>query len=160
MKVEQVMTKDVATCYPDDALIDAASLMAAENRGSLVVLAGDGSRRVAGILTDRDVCLAVARSPELSGLQVRSAMASPVHCCRPDDALWELVALAETHAVRRFPVVDGGGQLEGLITLDDIAREAARSGAGMPALSAHQVCRAIGRCASEPHDAGHLQLGS
>jgi len=158
MKVEQAMTKEVASCFPEDSLRDAATLMAAEDRGALVVLEADASRHVLGVVTDRDVCLALAREDDAAGLPVRAVMSAPPICCRPDDALWELLALAETHGVRRFPVIDRGGQLLGLVSLDDVAREAARSHPGIQALSAHEVCRTLALCAASPHRAQELAL--
>ena len=159
MKIEQVMSKNVASCFPEDSIQDAARLMDAEGTGSLVVLDSGPARHVVGMISDRDVCLAYARSDAgQAEPTVRSVMSSPVHCCRPDDALWELLAMADTHRVRRFPVIDGGGQLLGVVSLNDAAREVARHHSGIPTLSAHEVCRAIAIC-TRGATAETLQLG-
>jgi CBS domain-containing protein len=147
VKVEQLMSKNVATCFPDDTVQDAATLMAAFDTGCLVVLESGEMLHVIGVITDRDVCLAMARSEiPPTEIEVRSVMSSPAHCCRADDAVWEVLALAETYRVRRFPVIDSGGQLLGIVTLDDTAREMARRKDGLPSLGAHEVCRAIATC--------------
>ncbi len=158
MRVVDAMTREVVTCFPDDALTDAAALMAAEGRGCLVVVDSDGNRRVAGLLTDRDVCMAVGGTPvDLEQTPVRAAMSAPPFCCRPDDTLWEVLAMAETHRVRRFPVVDAQGHLIGMISLDDVAREAANP-RGIPALSASEVCRVFGGNRKDPVAPSHLAL--
>jgi CBS domain-containing protein len=160
LKVEQVMSKNAATCFPDDTVQDAAALMSAYDTGCLVVLEGREMLHVVGMITDRDVCLALGRTDARpSEVDVRSAMSSPAHCCRPEDALWEILAMAETYRVRRFPVVDSGGQLLGVVTLDDAARQVAQHRAGIPALSGHEVCRAIAEC-SAGKTAEHAELGS
>ncbi|MGH0037539.1 MAG: CBS domain-containing protein [Myxococcota bacterium] len=158
MKVEQVMSKNVATCFPEDTVQDAATLMKAYGTGCLIVLEGGEMFQVLGVITDRDVCLALGRTDRRpSDLEVRSVMSSPAHCCRPDDALWEILAMAETYRVRRFPVIDSGGQILGVVSLDDAARQAARHSTGVPALGARDVCRAIAMC-SEGRGAGSPRL--
>jgi len=159
MKIEDVMVKDVATCFPEDSVQDAATLMASYDTGTLVVLESGEVPRVVGIVTDRDICMAVARQEVAPGdLSIRRVMSSPAHCCRPDDALWELLTLAETYHVRRFPVVDADRQLLGIVSLDDAAREAARERPELTTLSALEVCRAIAVCSGDKH-AEALLLG-
>ena len=147
MHVEGVMVKDPVCCRPEEPLRDAARQMAEHGASCLVVVADAVSRRVVGMLTEGDVCRAAAEG-ELGVRSVASAMSSPV-LCRPRDLLWEVLLLGETHGARRFPVVEEGGQLLGLITLEDVAREAAREQPGVPALSPHDVCRVIAESASK-----------
>lgn len=141
------MSKRVSTCFPEDSVRDAATLMAAYDTDFLVVLEGGEMLHVVGVLTAHDVCRALGRGDAPpSEVEVRAVMSSPAHCCRPDDALWEIPALAETYRVRRFPVIDSSGQLLGVVSLDDAAREAARHGSAVPSLGAVDVCRAVSVC--------------
>jgi CBS domain-containing protein len=159
VKVEDVMTKQVLTCLAGDRVRDAALLMDREDRGSLFVLAEDGSGRNEGVLTDRDVCLSAARGQEgIGDLRVRAVMSSDPHVCHPRDDLRSVLEIIETSGCRRLPVVDGGGHMLGAITLTDIARVAVKS--SDPDVSAVDVCRALVACASQRRDPGRILLGS
>ena len=95
--------------------------------GCLPVTADDGSGRVVGMITDRDICMA-ARFQErtLQELRVEDAMAETVRACNPEDSLGHAETIMAGARVRRLPVVDDSGQLIGLVSLADLAREAAR----------------------------------
>ena len=58
MKVEDLMTRSVGTCRPTDTLSSAAQLMWERDCGCVPVVSDDGSNRVVGMLTDRDICMA------------------------------------------------------------------------------------------------------
>jgi CBS domain-containing protein len=125
MNVAQLMTRIVETCRPDDSLAVAAGKMWDHDIGCLPVVAPDG--RVTGIVTDRDICMAgyiQGRPP--SDIPVSVAMSKDLYACRPDDALIEAEETMRSHQVRRLPVIDGEGKLVGMISLNDLAREAER----------------------------------
>ena len=148
MSVEMVMNKVVATCRPRDTLLDAVRVMLQEDVGSVVVVSGDGSGRVVGLLTQRDLCAAAARTEKALGqLEVRCALTGEVHLCQPDDPLMDALQSMCSARVRRLPVVDQKGHLMGIIGLGDIARAAAEDQAGLPVLSSRSVCRTMAECA-------------
>ena len=125
MKIENVMTRGVKTCRPEDTLARAAQIFWDLDCGVVPVV--DGENRVVGMLTDRDVCLAAWRERRpLSELEVACAMSSPVHGCADDDELSEALGLMRRYQVRRLPVLDRGGRLVGLLSQDDVIRAAAR----------------------------------
>lgn len=158
MKVEDAMTKRVATCLVSDFVSDAARLMDREGLGSLCVLADDGSGRLAGVLTDRDVCLAVARGESrLAELHVRALMSADLHVCHAGDELKQALLEIETCGRRRLPVVDDAGRLQGLLTLTDLAELAA--GAQPAPISPAELCRVLVSCASRRREPEHLLLG-
>ncbi len=126
MKVEQLMTKDVASCRPDDSLNDAARIMWERDCGCVPVTEGQGGRLV-GVLTDRDVCMAAYfRGTGLPAIPVREVMSTGVRACRPADELAEAEETMRAAQIHRLPVVDDADQLLGLLSLADLAREAAR----------------------------------
>jgi signal-transduction protein with cAMP-binding, CBS, and nucleotidyltransferase domain len=93
--------------------------------GSLPVTAGDGSQRLLGIITDRDVCMAIRlEGGELEELRVEDVMTEAVRACNPGDPLSEAVAIMSEARVRRLPVVDDSDRVIGLLSLADLAREA------------------------------------
>jgi CBS domain-containing protein len=127
MKVERLMTRDVTTCRPDDTLNDAARVMWERDCGFVPITAGEASRRVVGIVTDRDVCIAAyTRGQALGQIRIRDVMSTGIRSCRPADDLAAAEATMRACQIHRLPVVDEADQLLGVISLADIAREAAR----------------------------------
>ncbi len=128
MKTEELMTRDVRTCGPDDRLNAAAHIMWDRDCGCVpVVEQADGAARVVGMLTDRDVCMAAyTQGRPLEDITVRSAMSKEVCACRCTDPLETAVKTLEEHQIRRLPVLDEGGRLMGMLSLADIACEAER----------------------------------
>ena len=130
MKIAQLMSKEVSTCTPDDTLNEAARIMWERDCG-MVPIVGDGAtRRVVGVVTDRDVCMAVYTiGRPLWQIRIGDIMSTRVTSCRADAELREAEQAMRTAQVHRLPVVDDANQLLGVISLTDIAREAAREGA-------------------------------
>jgi CBS domain-containing protein len=127
MKVEQLMTKTVASCVPGDTLNEAARIMWERDCGVVPVVEAQGSQHVIGMLTDRDICMAAyTKGQTLSQIQVRDAMSSGAQSCHPGQDVAEAERAMRDAQVHRLPVVDEADQLLGVISLADIAREAAR----------------------------------
>lgn len=125
MYVAQIMTRNVASCGATDSLADAARLMAEADCGAVPVLADAQTRRVVGIVTDRDICMAAYHTGKpLGELRVRDAMTTPVRTCRADASSGEAEYVMRDARVRRLPVVDERDALIGLVSLADLAREA------------------------------------
>lgn len=123
MKVRDIMQREVRLCSPDNDLTVAGKIMAEVGCGVLPIL-GEGDR-VVGMLTDRDICLAVAggdRKP--SEVKVRDVMSRDVYACHPDESIRRALKTMREHRVRRLPVVDDHGELRGLLSLDDVVLEA------------------------------------
>ena len=126
MKVEQLMTKSVRACRPDENLNEAARIMWETDVGCVPVVAGDETRHVVGIVTDRDICMAAyTQGRALHEIPVSTVMTRNVVACRPDDTIGRVEERMGENQTRRLPVLDDGGQLLGMISLTDIAREAA-----------------------------------
>ena len=134
MKVHEVMTSPAHSCTADTSLAAAAIVMRDYNCGALPVL--DEQGRPIGILTDRDVCMAVARKNRFpAAISVHEIMTPQPLTCSPDTGLTEVVDLMAEHHVRRLPVVDAEGRLVGIVSLSDVAAVAARKrGADHPLL--------------------------
>jgi CBS-domain-containing membrane protein len=128
MRVEQLMTRNVETCRPDESLHRAAELMWKRDCGALPVVTGEaGAEQVVGMLTDRDVCMAAyMRGRPLWEITVAGAMSRRVCSCRPTDAVGVALKIMETNQIRRLPVLDANDRLVGLLSLADVSREAAR----------------------------------
>jgi CBS domain-containing protein len=108
---------DVETASRETPVVDLARRMLEEELGDLVIAADD---RPVGIVTDRDITLAVARHGDVSELIAEDVMTSDPVTIHEDATAVDLPAtMAEGH-VRRIPVVDDDGKLVGIATLDDV----------------------------------------
>ena len=150
MKVSELMCKHVATVQPQQTLDRAARLMQAQACGCVVVV--DEGSTLLGIVTDRDVCMAALRADRsLALVQAQYAMSANVYTCAPEDTIEEAERRMGQHQVRRLPVVDADGKVRGILSLDDIAREAAREeGLIMPRVASREVGRTLGQI-TRPH---------
>jgi CBS-domain-containing membrane protein len=121
MNVAHCMTRDPKTCRASDSLERAAQIMWENDCGCVPVL--DDASKIAGIVTDRDVCMAAyTRGAPLHALGVASAMARDVATCRPGDTLETALRTMRARQVRRLPVLDPDGGIAGLISLTDVVR--------------------------------------
>ncbi len=126
MTVGQIMNREVKSCRPQDSLNRAAQIMWEEPCGAVPIV--DEQSRPIGFLTDRDICMAAyTQGKPLEALRVGTAMAQKVVSCGADDDLDSAAELMRQHRTRRLPVVDRSGTLVGLLSLDDLACEAART---------------------------------
>jgi CBS domain-containing protein len=127
MKVREIMSEPVVTCTPDSTLRHAASLMRDADFGTLPVV--DAAGHLVGIITDRDVCLAVAASGRHPGnIAVREVMTHKLKTVLLYDSVHTALAAMKHGRVRRLPVVDAEGQLKGLLSVEDIVVRALETG--------------------------------
>lgn len=152
MKVCEMMTKEVRGCWPDSSLAAATQIMWATDCGALPVLGDDD--RVVGMITDRDISIAVAMTQRRpSEITVGEVMSKPVYTCRPDDHIKVALNFMAAAQVRRLPVINQSGALQGILSISDIMACCWRSaGAQIPSVSCHDLVEAMGRIC-EPRDA-------
>lgn len=123
MQVANVMNNAVRSCHVEDHLDLAAREMWDGDIGSVPIV--DADRKVVGIVTDRDICMAAyMQGRPLGEIPVTVAMAKKVVTCRPDDLVADAEARMQTNQIRRLPVVDGNGRLTGILSINDLARRA------------------------------------
>src|SRR5512139_907234 len=145
MRVDTIMSRQIASCAPHDSLERAAQLMWEHDCGCLPVCQGDGTVGLVGIITDRDICMsAMFQGKPLKELRVDTAMAHSVQTCRPEESLADAERKMQEARVRRLPVTAEDGTLLGLISMADLAREATRQ-ARSPRheLSSGEVCSTL-----------------
>lgn len=119
MQVREIMTTPPVTCTPETSLGIAAGRMADHACGILPVV--DTRGRLAGIITDRDICLAMSRTNRNAlSISVREVMTRKVASVQLGDDVRRALVLMRTARVRRVPVRDAGGHLEGVLSIDDI----------------------------------------
>jgi CBS domain-containing protein len=119
MKVRDVMTPSAVCCKPETNIGAAVELLWSHNCGMLPVV--DVNHRLVGIVTDRDICIAMGTRNRLPGeLTVGEIAIQRVFTCKPDDEIHEALGTMAEKQVRRLPVVNGEGVPEGILSMDDI----------------------------------------
>jgi CBS domain-containing protein len=142
MKVREIMTENVVSCPKDVDVGSAARLMFEGRFGTLPVVSPDGG--LAGIITDRDIAMAVAtRRRNASHIAVHEAMSARVRSCFADDEIGAALKQMEQARVRRLPVLDSAGHLTGILSVDDIVLRAADKTDGIPSAELVNVLRRI-----------------
>jgi len=137
MKAQDLMTANAVTCGPGTNLAAAAGLMWDNNCGALAVTNDDG--KVIGLITDRDICIAVATRQRLaSEIRVGEVITGEVWACAPRDGIQNLLQTMRHARVRRLPVIGEDGALQGIVSISDVVLRAEEAqGKQMPKLS-HQ----------------------
>ena len=125
MKVQDIMSTNPSTVTPDSRLRDAARLMQTENVGVVPVVESNDSKRLVGILTDRDIAIrVVAEGRDAENTSVGQIMSANVKTCRATDDVDEVMDVMGKEQVRRVPIVDERGSLVGIVAQADIVLEA------------------------------------
>jgi CBS domain-containing protein len=122
MKCSELMTKDPSCCLPTDTVFDAAQLMKSEDVGPIPIVNDKQTKKLAGIVTDRDLALkVVAEGLDPKQTKIEEVMTTGVQTCNPDDDVSNVLKLMEHHHVRRIPIVDDQDRLVGIIAQADVA---------------------------------------
>jgi CBS domain-containing protein len=125
MKAQDIMSKDPMCVTPDTPLVEAARIMKTENIGVVPVVESTGSKRLVGVLTDRDIAIrAVAEGRDGATTSVGHVMSSDVRTSAASDSVEDVMELMGREQVRRIPIVDESGALVGIIAQADIVIEA------------------------------------
>jgi CBS domain-containing protein len=115
------MTKDPSACVPSDTAVKAAGIMRDEKAGIVPVIENEQSQRIVGVVTDRDLCMnVVAEGRDPRRVHVQECMTTIVVTCSPNDSVQRATDLMKENQIRRVPVVDEHGKLQGIVSLADV----------------------------------------
>ena len=119
MKVQDLMTTSPAACTLTNSLADAAMMMWHHDCGILPIVAEGG--KVVGVITDRDICMAgVLTGRNLTNIAVKDVISQRVFACTIDDDVRTALKTMQENRVRRLPVVDELGLLQGMLSMNDL----------------------------------------
>lgn len=116
MPVENLAV-DAVTVDKNTSVSDIARIMGDEGIGDLIVVEDN---KPVGIITDRDIALEVGQNDDISSLTANDLMAEDLVTIQDDAEAVELPKKMDEGKVRRMPVVDEDGTLQGIVTLDDV----------------------------------------
>ena len=122
MHVGECCNREVVIANRRDSVVEAARLMRSNHVGNLVVVdRANGRNRPVGIVTDRDLVVEVlAQDAPAAELTVDDVMSAGPATAREGDDVLDTLRRMRALGVRRMPVVNGKGLLEGIIAIDDI----------------------------------------
>jgi CBS domain-containing protein len=122
MSIGEFCNRDVIVVEQNCTILEASRLMRKNHVGALVIVAsGDGVNRPVGVITDRDLVvevMAVDLAPQ--AVLVGEVMTETLYSVRESEGVFESMRLMRDHGVRRLPVVDNRGGLQGIVAIDDL----------------------------------------
>lgn len=139
MKVADVMMGTPASCTADTNVAAAVEILWERNCGVLPIVDQEG--KVIGMVTDRDICIALGtRNCRAAEITVGEVQPPKLFACKPSDDIHSALAIMAGAKVRRLPVIDAAGKLQGILSLDDVVLHAISGGNGrIPDLSNNEV---------------------
>ena len=121
MRVDELCTRNVITIEATASIVEAAKQMREHHVGDVIVLPEAGDRRPVGVLTDRDITVAlVAEDLPLSGVSVGDVMSGDIVTVRVQDDLADALEIMATNAIRRIAVIDEDNEIVGILSIDDV----------------------------------------
>lgn len=122
MRVRELMTQPVYSCSIHDRANSAAQIMWEHDCGVVPVV--DANKRVVGVVTDRDLCMAAHfQNRPLTDIPIAGVMAQEICTCLADDDVVQAERLMADKQIHRLPVVGDDGSLIGILSLADVARQ-------------------------------------
>jgi CBS domain-containing protein len=126
MKVQDVMVKEVRFCGPDANLAEATELLWTDGCGTLPVV--DRSGHVTGMITDRDICIALGtRDATAAATKVKEVSLPKLFSCAPEDDIHKALNTMAAQKIRRLPVINSAGTLKGILSMDDVVLHAVKN---------------------------------
>lgn len=119
MSIGRICIREVDVINPDESARVAASRMHSRKVGTLIVV--DEAMAPVGLLTDRDLTTRVlAEGKDGNATPVSKVMSPAPSTVEENTSIEDALAIMRSGTFRRLPVVDGEGQLVGIVSLDDI----------------------------------------
>lgn len=122
MPISEFGNREVAFATRKTSLPEAAQLMRQHHVGDLVVVdLIDGKRMPVGMVTDRDIVIeVVAKSLDYNDFTVGDIMSPQLVTVPKDEGVLETLRLMRSKGIRRVPIVDAEGQLDSIVSFDDM----------------------------------------
>jgi CBS domain-containing protein len=139
MRVRDVMVGTPVGCNSETNLGSAVEILWRQQCGILPI--ANCEEKIFGVVTDRDICIALGTRNRLPGeINVGEVATGKLYSCKPDDDIHTALATMGEMKVRRLPVIDAAGKLQGILSMDDVVLHAEPRGVGKtPELSYEDV---------------------
>ncbi len=122
MSVGDICNREVVIVNRNEHILATAKLMRNHHVGDVVVVEETAAgRKPVGIVTDRDIVVEViAKEVGFDTVTAGDIMSIGLVTAREEDSLWDAIRLMRGKGIRRLPVVDAAGILQGIVTVDDL----------------------------------------
>jgi CBS domain-containing protein len=123
MKAGELCNRQVVIASPELSVVDAARRMREHHVGDLIIVEpANGGNEPVGIVTDRDLVLEVLadNAAQATSMRVAAVMTCELVTAREEDDVADILRTMRRSGVRRMPVVNTEGSLEGILTYDDL----------------------------------------
>lgn len=122
MPIGEFCNREVVVAAPNTTVLEAAQLMRRHHVGNVVVIdSPDGTRKPVGIVTDRDIVLeVVVKRLDPETVTLGHIMVSNLAVAHIGESILDTIQFMRRRGIRRVPVVDGAGELVGIVALDDV----------------------------------------
>jgi len=127
MRISQVMTRNPVCCIPSDTAQVAALIMKRVDTGIVPVVDNEKDRKPVGLVTDRDLLMAVvaideaaADGPDKMDVPLERYMTTRILSCDPEDSIDQALELMKDNQVRRLLVVDKQNVIQGVVSMSDL----------------------------------------
>ena len=122
MKIRVIMSRDPACCVLSDTAQTVAKILCDRSIGSMLVVADQRSRKLVGMITDRDLCCSViAEGMDPKTTQIEKLITLAPLTCRDGENIEICERLMQEHQVRRIPIVDAEDRVIGIVSQADLA---------------------------------------
>jgi len=122
MKIREAMSPNPVCCLPTDSAQRVARTMCDHNVGSLPVVLDQDSRKLVGVITDRDLCCSViADGLDAKSVTIEKFMTLNPVTCREGENVENCERLMQEHQIRRMPIVDAEDHVIGIVAQADLA---------------------------------------
>ena len=145
MFVGEICNRQVVICQPEDSIQQAVELMRNNHVGDVIVVEHKLNMHFpVGILTDRDIVIEVmAEGVDAKSITVKDVMSSELISVREDDHIIETIEKMRDKGIRRVPVVNRDGGLEGILAVDDTIELVAELLSDLVKLFKHEFKREV-----------------
>ena len=121
MKVQDVMSVEIGFISPADNLALVADVMRQKDCGSVPIV--NAENRIVGMITDRDICIAVGTQDcKASEIKAEEFCSGDVIVCDADEKIKDALKKMRVNKIKRLPVTSQSGELVGIISVSDILR--------------------------------------
>jgi CBS domain-containing protein len=121
-KCKEVMTENPIYCLPNNTVSEVAALMRKEHIGSVLVVENEETKKLVGIVTDRDLALKiVADGLDAKSTKVEAVMTDKVVTRRSNNDVQKVLDSMAKYQLRRIPIVDKDNKVLGIIAQADVA---------------------------------------
>jgi CBS domain-containing protein len=136
MKIGDVCNRNVVCATRDTTVVEAANLMRGHHVGDLIVVDWIDDQRIPiGIVTDRDIVVeVVAPGVDAKVIKLGDLLVGHLVSVDESESCADTIRLMATKGIRRVPIVNAGGVLVGIVTIDDLLPQLAAQLAGLSEL--------------------------